>query len=85
MQTNLHKLKSKNSFIRKCHVCGELNEAETEIKRCCGCKKPFMPTNYFSKVHDANGLNKNEDDDALYDHCSDLNEKDLIKGLTVIW
>ena len=37
-------------FIRLCHVCSHLNEAEEEVLRCQSCAKGFLPMNYFEKI-----------------------------------
>ncbi|MGE0528515.1 MAG: hypothetical protein AB7P49_15710 [Bdellovibrionales bacterium] len=32
---------------RRCHVCGTLSEAPSEVRRCSHCGKPFAPFYYF--------------------------------------
>ncbi|MCR9206419.1 MAG: hypothetical protein NXH75_17690 [Halobacteriovoraceae bacterium] len=68
-------------LIKKCHMCGTLMESEKEHKKCVGCKKSFLPTNYFSKVHAKNS----KEFDELFTHCDDIHEDDLIKGINVLW
>ncbi len=68
-------------IIKKCHVCGHIMESAEEIKKCKSCKKSFLPMNYFSKVH---SQNPNEYE-ALFAKSHDLQDEDLIKGLTVLW
>ena len=72
---------SGKTIIKKCYSCNCLIESVHEPKRCPDCHKSFLPTNYFAKVHA-----KNEKEfDALFAHCDELHEQDLIRGLTVIW
>lgn len=75
-RTTDHKL-----LIKKCHVCGHLNEAAQEPKRCNHCNKSFLPSNYFSKVHSKSG----KDYDNLFLNAYELNEQDMVKGIHVLW
>jgi len=68
-------------LIKRCHVCGHLNESSTELERCQKCSKSFLPSSYFSKVHDNTGVKFKQ----LYSHVHELDEKDLIIGIHVIW
>ena len=34
-------------YLRKCHVCGHVNESHDEVDRCLHCKKPLAPFFYF--------------------------------------
>jgi len=68
-------------IIKKCHSCGHVMESSTEIQKCTACKKSFLPSNYFSKVHAKN----QKEYENLFAASHELNEKDLIKGLTVLW
>jgi hypothetical protein len=56
-------------------------EAAQEVQKCGKCKKSFLPTNYFSKVH-SKAQNEYE---QLFASSAELHEEDLIKGLTVLW
>jgi hypothetical protein len=69
------------TLIRKCHVCGTLVEGTKEAMRCGGCRKAFLPSNYFGKVHAKNS----EDYSELFLSSDELHEEDLIKGINVIW
>jgi len=73
--------KSGKVIIKKCHLCGTFNESFEEPKRCASCKKAFLPTNYFSKIHAKNS----EDYSQLFVTSDEIHDEDLIKGLTVIW
>jgi len=68
-------------LIKKCHSCGHIMESAQEIQKCGGCKKSFLPVNYFSKVHSKS----QKEYDQLFAHSYELREEDLIKGLTVLW
>lgn len=77
----LSKQVSDRSIIKKCHICGHMHDTTTEIQKCTSCKKSFLPTKYFEKVHA-----KNSDDfKLLFSNVSELHEEDLVKGITVIW
>jgi hypothetical protein len=69
------------TFIKKCHVCGKVMESYSEIQRCVSCNKPFLPVNYFGKIHAKNS----KEFQNLFSTCEDLREDDLIKGLSCIW
>ncbi|MEC7277225.1 MAG: hypothetical protein VXV96_12980 [Bdellovibrionota bacterium] len=73
--------KTSRLIIKKCHVCGTLNEGYKETKKCGACNKSFLPSNYFGKVH---ALNSKEFDE-LFSHSDELHEEDLIKGINVLW
>lgn len=68
-------------IIKKCHRCGTLMESYSEVKKCTGCKKHFLPANYFSKVHAKNSAEFEE----LFVSSGELQETDLIIGITVLW
>lgn len=68
-------------IIKKCHCCGHLLETAREASKCPSCKKSFLPTNYFAKVHAKNS----EEFKDLFLGSDELHEDDLIKGIQVIW
>ena len=68
-------------IIKKCHICGHINESGSEVERCQKCNKSFLPSSYFSKVHDGVG----EQYKNLYSSAEELEEKDLIIGIHVLW
>lgn len=68
-------------IIKKCHLCGHLMESYEEVKKCGQCKKSFLPSNYFSKVHSKNPTEY----DHLFAQSHEIHDEDLIKGLTVLW
>ena len=72
---------SKKLLIKKCHICGHLNESHNELERCKNCHKSFLPSSYFNKVHEQAGQNYKN----LYSEVTELEEKDLIIGIHVIW
>ena len=75
------KIKSNKTIIKKCHLCGQLSESHQEPQKCNSCSKSFLPLNYFSKIHDKNSKDYTE----LYAYSHELEEDDVIKGLTVLW
>jgi hypothetical protein len=79
----LSAIKEKNSrlIVKKCHLCGSVMEGHSEHKRCSGCRKAFLPVNYFGKVHAKNS----KEFEKLFAASDELHEEDLIKGLTVLW
>lgn len=76
-----YSIKSTSLLIKKCHVCGHLNETYKEPERCTDCKKSFLPSNYFNKVHAKN----TEEFKQLFCEVHELHEDDLVKGHNVIW
>ena len=72
---------TKKILIKKCHICGHINESSCEVERCKKCQKSFLPISYFSKVHDNSGVKFKQ----LYSRAHEINEKDLIIGIHVIW
>lgn len=68
-------------LIKKCHVCGAVAESYSEQKKCGSCKKSFLPSNYFGKVHAKNS----KEFAQLFSSSDDLHEEDLIKGIAVLW
>ena len=72
---------AKPRIIRCCHMCSNIMEFDKEPTKCLKCKKPFLPHNYFAKIHDHN----NQDFESLYVSACSLTEEELIKGIEVIW
>ena len=35
--------------VRRCHVCGEVNEGKDDILKCSSCRKSLLPFYYFDK------------------------------------
>jgi hypothetical protein len=81
MKVTLNTEGTRKQVIKKCHVCGCLNESNREVEKCSSCQKPFLPMNYFGKVHAKNSAEFKQ----LFANASELHEEDMIKGLTVIW
>ncbi len=73
--------KSSRTIIKKCHCCGYLMESVREVERCDKCNKSFLPSNYFGKVHAKNS----KEFKCLFSNVEELEERDVIKGITVIW
>ena len=72
---------SQKTLIKQCHVCNHVMESQKEVEKCGKCNKPFLPLNYFQKVHAKNS----EDFKELFSSAFALHQEDLIKGLYVIW
>ena len=68
-------------IVKKCHVCGHINEGEEEMKQCGHCKKSFLPLNYFGKIHNGSS----EGLAQLFCRAHELTEDDIIRGLYVLW
>lgn len=68
-------------LVKKCHVCGTIMESTREQQRCKSCDKSFLPSNYFGKVHAKN----DKDYEKLFSTTDELQDEDLIKGLSVLW
>ena len=66
-------------LLRKCHFCGHINESKHELEECQHCSEPFLPLRYMEKIHeDRTGV-------RLYEKIQAIDEKDIIKGLYVLW
>lgn len=81
MKQEVELRKSTRVLIKKCHVCGNLMESLKEIEKCNCCEKSFLPSNYFSKVHAKN----TEEFKNLFCSIDEMQEEDLIRGISVIW
>ncbi len=68
-------------MYKKCHICGHVMETTHEPERCDSCRKSFLPSNYFQKVHAKN----TNDYKHLFSASDDLSEEDLVKGFHVLW
>jgi|GEM_PF-422084 hypothetical protein len=82
-ETEAKTLKQDKLIFKVCHACGHCNESQIEPERCQKCQKAFLPLNYFEKIH-AQG-DKSEKFHDLFESSDALDEKDLIKGLYVLW
>lgn len=80
-QAHTRTRKKASLLIKKCHLCGHLNEGHKEPERCGSCNKSFLPSHYFAKVHAKNSHEFKE----LFSSTEELHEEDLIKGLHVLW
>lgn len=73
------------THIRRCHVCGEINEVEGKsVEKCCSCGKHLAPF-YFFDESQMDGLN-----DVSDSKCNDSLKKteafyQPIWGLTAYW
>ncbi len=67
-------------LIKKCHHCGHVMELGRETDKCHHCQKAFLPSNYFSKIHDKTAKYKD-----LFSQSSELHEDEIIKGLHALW
>jgi hypothetical protein len=36
-------------YVRRCHICGEVNEGTEDILKCGSCHKSLLPFFYFDK------------------------------------
>ncbi|MCC6278576.1 MAG: hypothetical protein IT289_11740 [Oligoflexia bacterium] len=75
-----------NLHVRRCHVCGDVTESETDVLKCGGCGKSLLPFYYFDKKK----IKEMADGDVRPDNFRDL-ERDPesgygpIRGLTAYW
>lgn len=81
MKIELNTTSTAKLIVKKCHLCGHIMESYEEVKKCGKCKKSFLPSNYFSKVHSKNPA----DYERLFAASHEIHEDDLIKGLSVLW
>ena len=68
-------------MFKKCHICAHVMEASHEPERCENCRKSFLPSNYFQKIHGK----ETYDYKQLFSNTDELCEEDLIKGFHVLW
>ncbi|HLT22200.1 MAG TPA: hypothetical protein VKZ84_02115 [Bacteriovoracaceae bacterium] len=73
--------KKSKTLIRACHMCFKLNEATSEIEKCQHCHKSFLPLRYFDKIH----AKSKENWSSHFNSIDDIDSKDLIQGLFVVW
>lgn len=79
--TGIKKSMRKKVIIKKCHVCGHMNETTYELEKCKQCRKSFLPSHYFAKIH-----NQDQTEfEKLFNDAEEMEESRLIKGLYVIW
>lgn len=69
----------RKQLLRLCHVCGKLNESESEVLRCIHCGKGFLPINYFEKLKKKAQVAAKEGDRVLPESLNPL------QGLIVFW
>jgi hypothetical protein len=73
---------SESLFVRRCHVCGSVNESKDDIKKCVCCSKSLLPFYYFDKKK----LNEFSDNK---ERPLDLPDRESgygpIRGLTAYW
>ena len=81
MRKEVNKSIKAKLLIKKCHVCGQVTESMTELDKCVGCGKAFLPLNYFTKIHD----HKEAKFIELFAESHELHEDELVKGLYVLW
>lgn len=81
MKAEASKSKRQKLIIKRCHVCGQVHESSTELEKCVKCDKSFLPLNYFDKVHGTS----QQDYQHLFAESHELDERDLIVGIYVLW
>ncbi len=69
-------------FIRRCHVCGDMNESNEDIVKCESCRKSLLPFYYFDKRKLAEFSDNKE---RPLDHPDKESGYGPIRGLTVYW
>jgi hypothetical protein len=69
-------------FVRRCHVCGEVNESKEDILKCGFCRKSLLPFFYFDK-RKVPDYSDNEER-PIYERESDTGYGP-IRGLTAYW
>lgn len=78
---NIKRSNRKKIIFKKCHVCGHLNETTHELEKCHQCRKSFLPSHYFAKIHNQEEAKFH----SLFNDAEEMEEVQLIKGLYVIW
>lgn len=73
--------KKPQTLIRVCHMCLKINESTAEIEKCVHCQKSFLPLRYFEKIHS----HAKQEWSSHFSSIEDIDDKDLIQGLFVMW
>lgn len=72
--------------VRRCHVCGEVNEAKGELVHDCGhCGKHLAPFYYFNEKRAMNLISQEEADKEYKSSALPLKDYPLLWGLSVYW
>lgn len=67
--------------VRRCHVCGTVNESENQaIKRCSKCGKPLAPFYYFDE-----SVLEGLQDDGLHFSTMKLYDPEQIETFKPLW
>jgi hypothetical protein len=69
-------------YIRRCHVCGDMNESKEDIVKCESCRKSLLPFYYFDKKKLAEF---SDDKGRPFDGRDKESGYGPIRGLTVYW
>ena len=56
-------------------------ELDQEPKNCSRCRKAFLPSKYFTKIHGK----AVQEYAGLFSEVDELRDEDLIKGLQLLW
>ncbi|MBX2988951.1 MAG: hypothetical protein KF802_13765 [Bdellovibrionaceae bacterium] len=72
--------------VRRCHVCGEITEAEGQlVEQCHHCGKHLSPFYYFNERLAMNLISPQEADKEYKSSALPLREYPPVWGLTVYW
>lgn len=74
---------SQSLFVRRCHVCGDLNESTEDILKCNQCQKPLLPFFYFDKKKIAEYSDNQARPEEIYG--AESKSYGPIRGLTAYW
>ena len=80
---SIHKVDAQDQpfFCRRCHVCGQVSLAESEISKCQTCHKSFLPFYYFDKKK----VQDYADNELRPDDRITKEDFGPIRGLTAYW
>lgn len=74
---------TKEIYIRRCHVCGEVCESHEDILKCTSCRKSLLPFYYFDKRKIAELTDNGER--VAEDSLDGTSGYGPIRGLTAYW
>lgn len=77
---------SEKVHVRRCHVCGEINEAQGGlVDRCDHCGKHLAPLYYFNEKRAMNLISQEEADKEYKSSALPLRDYPPLWGLSVYW
>ena len=72
--------------VRRCHICGEMNEAKGAlVDKCPHCGKHLAPFYYYNELLAMQLMSREEADREYKSSVLPLRDYPPLKGLVVYW